>query len=497
MFHPIIDRLKRIAELLPTAIGGEFVPQKITWNQCPTVVRNYITSAQETYTSNNDITIIDNYAPSQGNVIVSNTKPVGYTIDNVTFINNIPNVVTPFATENNAGTLTALDFLRWINSTPAPPASGSSYQRGINCRDLGGWNCDGGTIKYGMLVRGGEPNSVDKDLMVNTIGIKTDVQLLPVSEQATDYKMKSPWEIDWAGNTTENDSIYTLNDSKVLWKQILESIMNSVIYSKPVFFHCGVGADRTGLIASALEGVLGVNKVDVDIEYELTNFALGWQNLTGGIYRSRNYTSYKAIMTQLDNVPLAYGLDNTFRNKWVSFVLSCGISIDTINNFRNACIDGNPDIIVITEPDNVLTMNDGLINKRFNATNTVSDINGHFITDYFEYSGRGLRIVNGNINMGNLGTTNYANCRIGFYDANKSVIDIAYIGRTDNVGTNKYVGFPSDGDDLVDADLTTYTGVSDWSLVKYIRMTLALNNASSAIASVDAVLNSGMKIYEI
>ena len=147
---------------------------------------------------------------------------------------------------------------------------------------------------------------------------------------------------------------------------------------------------------------------------------------------------------------------------------------------------------VETAKENLLTMNDGKINKRFNATDTESSVNGYFVTDYFAYSGGGLRIVKGNTNMGSLGTTNYANCRIGFYDANKTFISAAYIGRSDGSVTT---GFNTDGDDLVRADLTTYAGVSDWSAVKFIRMTLALNNAASAIASVDAVLNSGMKIY--
>jgi hypothetical protein len=137
-------------------------------------------------------------------------------------------------------------------------------------------------------------------------------------------------------------------------------------------------------------------------------------------------------------------------------------------------------------------MNHGEINKRFNGTNTESKANGYFFTDYFAYSGGGLRIVKGSVNMASLGTSNYGNCRIGFYDANKTFITAAYIGAHEGTAT---MGFTTDGEDLVRTDLTTYTSVSDWSTVKYIRTTLALNNAASAINSVDEVLNSGMKIY--
>ena len=552
--------------------GGGVV--NVEWNQCPEAVRNVLAAAQVAY-SDTSVTVIDQYAPSRGNEVIANTKPIGYTIDGVTFYDNEPNVATPFATQNKAGTLTALDRLRWINTTPATPAAGSKYNRGENCRDLGGWACDGGTIKYGMLVRGSEPNSADKELMVNKIGIKTEVQLLPLSEQATDYKMKSAWGIDWAGNDTENESIYTLESSKELWRKLLEPILDSVIHAKPVYFHCGIGADRTGMIASALEGLLGVSRADIDMEYELTNFAFGWQSLEGGIYRSRTYTSYVAIMNQLANVPLLYGLTDTFRNKWVSFVLSCGISIGKINAFRAACIDGTPDVIVINVPtysvtnnlthitssnnaqsveentaytatltadswftistvtvtmggaditataysngkisiqnvtgdivitatateiarENLLTMNDGKINKRFNATNTESTANGYFITDYFDFHS-GIRIVKGYLNAQGIASSNhYGNCRIGFYDANKTFITAGYLADTDKTGSGNYVSFEKDGDDWVRANFTTFTGISNWSAVKYIRVTLSLNNAASAIASVDEVLNSGMKIY--
>ena len=644
----ITDKLTAIADAIRAKDGStatmtlDQMPGKIAalpskvaveWHQCPEAVRNYLSAASAAYSDTN-VTVIDQYAPAKGSQLVSNTKPIGYTIDGVTFYDNEPNVATPFATQNKSGTLKALDALRWINTTPTTPAAGSKYNRGENCRDLGGWACDGGTIKYGMLVRGSEPNPADRDLMVDKIGIKTEVQLLPVSEQATDYKMKSAWGIDWAGNDTENESVYTVANSKTLWKKLLEPILDSVIHAKPVYFHCGIGADRTGMIASALEGLLGVSRADIDMEYELTNFAFGWQSLTGGIYRSRTYTGYVAIMNQLANVPLLYGLTDTFRNRWVSFALSCGIGIDKINAFREACIDGTPEVIVINVPtytvtnmltnvsnsnaaqsveeyqsyvasltptsgrlidsvritmggtditsqvfngtaatmlfsvtqnltncsssysravteggaaftatltadvgytlnavtitmggvdvsqyysggtinipsvtgnivitatavstakENLLTMNDGKINKRFNATNTESTVNGYFITDYFANSGGGLRIVKGNTNMGSIGSTNYGNCRVGLYDANKTFIAAAYAGRNDASG---YMGFTADGDDLVCANLSASAAfTTDWSAVKFIRMTLALNNAASAIASVDAVLNSGMKIY--
>ena len=176
---------------MATAISGISTKEVLSWHQCPEAVRSFLAAAAAAY-SDPDVTVIDQYAPARGHEVVSNTKPVGYTIDGVIFRDNEPLVATPFATANKAGTLMALDKLRWYNTTPTTSAAGSVYPRGVNCRDLGGWSCDGGMVRYGLLIRGSEPNPEDRNLMVNQIGIKTEVQLLPVTEQATDYKMKSP-----------------------------------------------------------------------------------------------------------------------------------------------------------------------------------------------------------------------------------------------------------------------------------------------------------------
>ena len=550
----------------------------ISWHQCPEPVRNYIAAAQAAYPSSDNTTIIDEYAPAKGSELNSNTKPVSKTIDGTAYFNNVPNAAEPFATENIAGTLTALDGLRWMNTTTASVVTGETYPRGKNSRDLGGWTCDGGTVKYGLLFRGGEPNPIDVDLMVGKNHIMTEVQLLPVSEQAPGYKQTSAWGIDWAGNDTESSSIYTINDSKALWKKIVEAIMDSVIHHKPVYFHCGIGADRTGIIAIALESILGMSRSDIDIEYELTNFSTGWETLVGGIYRARTYTAYQDMITAVNNVALVGGLTASWRNRWVSFLLSCGITIDKINAFRTIMIDGTPETITITLPsytitnaltnattnnaesnidqyqpyeavitansgytlasvtvtmggvditasavsggainiasvtgnvvitatataivrENLLTMYDGLINKRLNSTGVTTG-NGYFTTDYFAFdyaAATGIRIADVYAQISGLGTTaNFDNCRIELCDNSKARINFSYISRVKSSGNTL---FSVDGADLVAADLAenySTAATITWSDVKYIRLTLALNNAAAAIGSVSDVLNSGIKIY--
>jgi hypothetical protein len=310
----------------------------------------------------------------------SNTKPIGKTVDGVTYYNQVPNIATPFASTNAAGTLKPLDQLRWLNTTVAMT---SPYPLGVNTRDLGGWACDGGKVKYGMLVRGGEPNEVDKDLMVGQVGIRTELQLLPKSEARHTY---SAWGIDFYANPEENSYVnYSLSPTS-LWKFYLQVVFDSVSHSNPVYFHCGIGADRTGTIAVMLEALLGVSQSDIDKDYELTNFYIVQPTNP----RRRNADMYKYYIEQIKNVPLVGGLADTFTNHAISFAVSLGFTAEEINAYRNACIDGTPTQITLNLPTYTITNNltdvvnsntDTSVAKYQDYTADLTVENGYVISD--------------------------------------------------------------------------------------------------------------------
>ena len=421
--------------------------QHLTFHQCPEAARNYLAYvAAHPYDADDySTTCIDAYAPQYQNipddVSAANSKPVGKLIDNTAFYDNEPNVSEPFCTENSSGTLTALDRLRWYNTTIGAKLDGSNYKRGLNCRDLGGWACDGGTVRYGVLIRGGEPNPADKALMVDKIGVKTEVQLLPVSEQATAYKKKSVWEIDWAGNDTDNTSVYGVDGDKALWKKILSAIIGSVVGSRPVFFHCGVGADRTGIVAIVLEGLLGVSRSDIDQDFELTDFAIGWHpdaNNNNLPYRSRIHPTFKPVMDGIKAVPLVGGLSDTFRNHCVSFVLSLGITIDEINAFRAACVDGTPEVITVNLTSYSVTKSGENVTYS-NTDSSVTQFQG-YETELTPEPGYVIESVN--VTMGGIDITNTVFS--GDVAAPAGTVQISANGKTD-VSSYKYanVNVPS------------------------------------------------------
>lgn len=347
---------------MATEIAGITTVLTLSWHQCPEKVREYLAYVAEHPYSTSDwaASYIADYAPSTPNV--ANTKPVGYTIDSVIFTDNEPNVAEPFATASKAGKLTALDHLRWFNTYTA------------NARDLGGWDCDGGKVKYGMLVRGGLPNKThyaeDKALMVDKIGIRSELQLYGGSDDQYHYDEESLWGIDWYG--TDGYIWYTLG-RRDLWKYNLGVIFDSVLHSKPVYFHCGAGKDRTGTIAVMLLALLGVSQSDIDADYELTTFATG----SGNGITSRTGTDYKNFINSIHAYPLANGLSDTLQNHAASFVLSLGFSVDTVNNFRAACIDGTPSIITPTAPSYTVTNN---------LTNCITNNNQSSLVEGSSYS---------------------------------------------------------------------------------------------------------------
>lgn len=440
----LTDKLTAIGDAIRAKTGGTTaltLPQmaaeianisgseNISWHQCPEAVRDYLAYvAAHPYPADSySFSYIGNYAPSSP--VTANTKPVGKTVDGVTFYDNEPNVAEPFSTANKSGTLTALDKLRWYNTATA------------NARDLGGWACDGGTVKYGVLVRGALPNAADKALMAGKIGIKTELQLYGGSDSQYPYEERSLWDIDWYGM---NGFIwYSIADSKRdLWKYDLGVIFDSVAHQKPVYFHCGAGKDRTGTIAAMLLGLLGVSQGDIDADYELTSFTTG----SGSGITTRMTSDYANYIAAIRAFPLVGGLTDSFRNRCVSFVLSLGFTADEINAFRAACISGTPDTIAV----NLNTYTVSKSGSHITYDSTVASIE-----QYQGYSvglkpAVGYVIENVTITMGGANAS-------GSFTGKKTMLYRAVTNNLTNCSTSRRDTFAMDGQSYV-AQLTAKGG---------------------------------------
>lgn len=311
---------KTITQMQATVegIATGSTPEAVTWHQCPEGARKFV--AEVTYDpADYSVSHIAEYATES--YVEANYKPIGKTVGDKTFYNQVPNVWTDFVAGEAFGQLKPLDPVRYLNTPSAP-----------NVRDLGGWSCDGGTIKYGLLFRGGELAAEDRAVLVEECGVRHDLDLRGDVSIA-----QSPLGADIHYQRATQNVYYhaQVNDT---WKGNIQCVFDAVAHNEPVYFHCAAGADRTGTLACVLEGLLGVSQSDIDKDYELTCFFFG--TATDSLARRRNESEWQGLIDEIK----AYDGD-TFRDKCATFVAKLGFTAEEINAFRAAMINGTPETV--------------------------------------------------------------------------------------------------------------------------------------------------------
>ena len=226
-----------------------------------------------------------------------------------------------------------------------------------NVRDLGGWTCTGGRVKYGKIFRGGHFGSItdaDKSTLVDWLGIKTDIDLRNNSETggistsplggSVEYFHQS---LDFYANAVSTSA------ASARTVAVLKKVMSCVATNKPCYFHCMSGADRTGTIAYLLLSLLGVSQSDKDKEYELTAFS---DEADGKRFRSSNYnvTNGNGFYPLIKYFRDTYTGEND-NEKVVAWAIANGITATEINTFRAAMISGDAGEVVVPPQEYTVT----------------------------------------------------------------------------------------------------------------------------------------------
>lgn len=338
---------------IPSGSGIE--PIEKTWNivnpqvqpyldwvaQNPYSSSDYTTSYfdDHTYEVNDDPVGIDLTLPT-GNLIVTDegsnhSYSEVITAGTKTIYNLIPHK-TNFTVENNgnivsAGILTPTGARRFIK--------GSGVNNwDLNMRDLGGLTCDGGTIKYGKIIRGGAIYTGDPEtlrILHDEVGIRAELDLLGGHLGNNTSPIGN--DVDFCCPTSDGTEWIYYDISKTTsMRQAFRFIFDSVKRNRMLYYHCQQGADRTGTLSVLIEGLLGVPQNQVDVDYELTSFSSDGNGL-----RKRNEIAYKSFMTQtINNLP-----GSTFRDKIVNYIASLGFTADEINDFRASISTGTPETV--------------------------------------------------------------------------------------------------------------------------------------------------------
>lgn len=282
------------------------------------------------------LTVIDGYT---GNLITEQVAAGNHTIYNCT-----PGVISYFVLTGSDWTIIQEGYIK-----PTGTCRMIRMPNADNIRDLGGWACDGGTIKYGKLFRGGEMYGY-----LTEEGKRQALQMMGILKE---IDLRFPEELNGRTESGFGPTVDMLHVD-MTWgaleyqktsgniKAILDPLFDYVIAEKPTYFHCSAGADRTGVVALLIEGILGVSQSDCDKDYELTCFFTG----LGDNARSRERGAWTREITYINKFA-----GDTFQEKVMNLLLSCGITLEKINAFRAAMIDGSPTTLTATLTDYNIT----------------------------------------------------------------------------------------------------------------------------------------------
>ena len=146
-----------------------------------------------------------------------------------------------------------------------------------NCRDTGGrTTVAGGTIKQGLIYRtsgnkfdnSSDVNAEAKTLLANQLKVKTEINVADDTKyniNASGTTVKTAF-MDYGKTPYSNMS---RNSQRI--RQVFEILSNEDNY--PVYYHCRIGTDRTGIVGICLGGLLGIPFNEVMQDYGFSNFA--------------------------------------------------------------------------------------------------------------------------------------------------------------------------------------------------------------------------------
>ena len=207
-----------------------------------------------------------------------------------------------------------------------------------NARDLGGWKTKDGKemVKYRMIYRGGrlQPSTLTskrgkEDLKAQGILAQLDLRGKSdvLSGPTVDY-------MDFCAPVIEEGYTQMLRDDGAKVKQCFEYVAACVKNSKPVYYHCSLGRDRTGTLSMLLLGVLGVDEGDISKEYELTQFApYEWATSGGETTKMTRRADYKGAANYIWNNFVGEG--ESFAQGVEKYLLSIGVQQAVIDEFRS------------------------------------------------------------------------------------------------------------------------------------------------------------------
>lgn len=251
---------------------------------------------------------------------------------------------------------------------------------GINIRDLGGWETlDGNHLRYGKIFRGAELNygtpvsAADlAELRRLGIGAELDFRYTPDTnnETPTVSALGNDAPYLFFDQTYADASPTNFISDKDIYRQAFQLNLEQLRSGVATYFHCRIGADRTGAYALLVEGLCGVTLDQFAKDYELTTFSKSGT-------REWNQPGYN-LLGKLEDINAFPG--NTLQQKFFYYMNhELGIPADDLFEFIELMVEGdnakslmNSDLAFATANGLYLQSSDGVAAICANGSTIVS-----------------------------------------------------------------------------------------------------------------------------
>lgn len=161
----------------------------------------------------------------------------------------------------------------------------------LNCRDLGGFACDGGITRYGVFLRSEAPCQVSEAGLqwLLDYGLSGTIDLRGEPEIAwrpSALADKLPYSIVPLRGGAETFEQKNLPQGPFSWDKVYikrakehrawirDAVRACIDAPGCTLFHCTTGKDRTGIVACCLLGAVGVRREDIAGDYCLSQVYL-------------------------------------------------------------------------------------------------------------------------------------------------------------------------------------------------------------------------------
>ena len=350
-------------------------------------LKAYLNEAETTYTDNNEqsVTCVAKYVSQYSSITRQDCpKPVNITWTNPASSNTVVTiysdqslstmVLSPVKASANATSAEVYNLVPGRTYYYTVSENGSIWEKGDfsttgrrrmlkisdrkasgranNCRDLGGMVTKDKTkrIKYGYIFRGSNMDGTtteEKTILYNDLNIRLDMDLRSGTSYISggDNGNNSAYQpfsaSQFPGMTYYNVGFSSMNDIKndpARVKNVINKIIDTVLAEDAVYFHCYVGADRTGFFGLLIEGLLGISEADCSMDYELTSFSVvGLRGRDGSgqdhYWGSKNSDKGLALLRGQNG--------STFEQKCNNYLVSIGVTQERINQFKDLVLESN------------------------------------------------------------------------------------------------------------------------------------------------------------